>query len=195
MTVRTQTDNRSLRDKVRLRSDICARLGEPLRILDLFAGEGWIWKKMGETFPIAAYTPVDIRPRQPGCIRLDVNGRTVHAFNPNQFNVIDIDTCGDGHVGMASPGPFGTGWRRASSAGWRSSLPAGSKAGVRLHSRTFCAASRGSPRTGVRPRTTSYCASSAAGISFPHSSISRSSRHCISSTGVDYYGLLLSPKA
>ena len=93
--MRTQTDNRSLRDKVRLRHDICARLGEPLRVLDLFAGEGWIWKKMGETFPIAAYTPVDIRPRQPGCIRLDVNARTIHAFNPNQFNVIDIDTYGE----------------------------------------------------------------------------------------------------
>jgi hypothetical protein len=66
-----------------------------LKVLDLFAGEGWIWKRLRRSLEISTYTPVDIRPRQPGTIRMDVTGRSVVAFNPDCFNVIDIDTYGD----------------------------------------------------------------------------------------------------
>jgi hypothetical protein len=74
---------------------ICRELGEPLRVLDLYAGEGWMWKKLRQSLKIAAYTPVDIRPRQAGTIRMNVTGRSVLGFNPDRFNVIDIDTYGD----------------------------------------------------------------------------------------------------
>ena len=90
-----QRDNHSLADKVRLREIVCRELGEPLKVLDLFAGEGWIWKRLRRSLEISTYTPVDIRPRQPGTIRMDVTGRSVVAFNPDCFNVIDIDTYGD----------------------------------------------------------------------------------------------------
>jgi hypothetical protein len=70
-------------------------LTEPLRVLDLYSGEGRIWQAMREHFTVAAYTPVDKKPRQPGAIRMTVDGRTAQAFDPKKFNVIDIDSYGE----------------------------------------------------------------------------------------------------
>jgi len=90
-----KTDNRNLRQKVDLRAAICAQLTEPLRVLDLFSGEGRLWSAMRERFAIASYTPVDEKPRQPGCIRMKVDARTVRAFKVQNFNCIDIDSYGE----------------------------------------------------------------------------------------------------
>lgn len=93
--LKTKTDNRNLRQKVDLRTAICSQLKEPLRVLDLFSGEGRIWAAMRENFKLAAYTPVDEKPRQPGAIKLKVDARTVRAFDAQRFNVIDIDSYGE----------------------------------------------------------------------------------------------------
>lgn len=94
--LKIKTDNRNLRQKVDLRAEICVHLGEPLRILDLFSGEGRIWASMrARDFKVASYTPVDEKPRQPGAIKMKVDARTVKAFKPENFNVIDIDSYGE----------------------------------------------------------------------------------------------------
>jgi hypothetical protein len=90
-----KTDNQHLQQKVDLRSTICSRLSEPLRVLDLFSGEGRVWAAMRQNFNLTSYTPVDQNPRQLGAIKMKVDGRTVRAFNPDKFNVFDIDTYGE----------------------------------------------------------------------------------------------------
>lgn len=91
----TKTDNAHLLEKLEVRKRICSRLNAPLRVLDLFAGEGHVWKAMGRQFAIESYVPVDKRKLQPGTIRMDVTPRTVRAFDPFRFNVIDLDAYGD----------------------------------------------------------------------------------------------------
>jgi hypothetical protein len=90
-----KTDNHNLNQKVALRRIICTQLAEPLRVLDLFAGEGKLWTEMRKTFTLASYTPVDEKPRQPGAIKMKVDARTVRAFDPKQFNVLDLDSYGE----------------------------------------------------------------------------------------------------
>lgn len=88
-------DNYSLRQKIDLRRQVCALLGQPLKVLDLFAGEGRVWSELRECFELAAYTPVDNKPRMSGTIKMTVDARTVQAFDPDEFNVIDIDCYGE----------------------------------------------------------------------------------------------------
>jgi hypothetical protein len=90
-----KSDSQSLASKLQLRRQILAALSEPLRVLDLYSGAGEIWKALGKEFPIAAYTPVDVKPRLPGCIPLNVDARSVGAFDLARFNVIDLDSYGD----------------------------------------------------------------------------------------------------
>jgi hypothetical protein len=92
---RTKSDNKSLFEKLEIRKRICAEIREPLRVLDLFCGQGRVWKAMAKHFPIATYTPVDKAVKQEGAIRMNVTPRSVQAFNPAEFNCIDIDTYGD----------------------------------------------------------------------------------------------------
>jgi len=92
---KTKTDNKHLIEKLDIRKRICRELQEPLRVLDLFSGEGKIWRIMGRSFQIASYTPCDKIPKLPGTIRMDVNPRTVQAFDPSFYNCIDIDCYGD----------------------------------------------------------------------------------------------------
>lgn len=90
-----KTDNKSLNDKLAIRRMICGQVKGPLRVLDLFCGTGRIWSSMRRHFPIETYTPVDKDCRQPGTLRMNITPRTVRAFNPAEFNVIDIDTYGE----------------------------------------------------------------------------------------------------
>jgi ubiquinone/menaquinone biosynthesis C-methylase UbiE len=83
-----KTDNYSLKQKVELRREVCALLGEPLKVLDLFAGEGRVWWGMKEFCQIESYTPVDQRPRMSGVIKMTVSARTVRGFDLSEFNVI-----------------------------------------------------------------------------------------------------------
>ena len=90
-----KTDNHSLRQKIELRRQVCALLGQPLTVLDLFAGEGRVWWGMKEFNEIESYTPVDQKPRMSGVIKLTVSARTVRGFDLSQFNVIDVDCYGE----------------------------------------------------------------------------------------------------
>ena len=90
-----KTDNYSLRQKIELRRQVCALLGQPLRVLDLFAGEGRVWWGMKEFSEIESYTPVDQKPRMSGVIKMTVSARTVQGFNLSRFNVIDVDCYGE----------------------------------------------------------------------------------------------------
>src|SRR5580658_2138961 len=92
---RLKTDNASLKEKVDLRVDLCSRINGPLRVLDLFAGEGRVWSGVKSVLEVSTYTPVDEAPRQPGTIKFVINSRTVKAFDVSRFNVIDIDTYGE----------------------------------------------------------------------------------------------------
>jgi hypothetical protein len=114
-----KTDNKSLADKVALRRLLIEESGlEPLRVLDLYAGEGKLWQELrreprlvDEDHPramqVEKYTPVDQVAKQPGQIRFKVSPRLIAALNGDdaedvysgtglsRFNVIDVDSYGD----------------------------------------------------------------------------------------------------
>jgi hypothetical protein len=115
--LRLKTDNHSLKDKCALRRLVIeeAKL-EPLRVLDLFAGEGNIWNELRrqskdpEAPPplnVVAYTPVDAAAKQAGQIKFKITPRLIASLNGDpdvgtytgtdlsRYNVIDVDTYGD----------------------------------------------------------------------------------------------------
>ena len=97
MTQQIKTDNRRLDLKIQLRRMVLdqARLGE-LRVLDLCAGEGLVWRTMKRFVKLADYVPVDISPRLPGTLHGDVmEDRFLSAFDLTHYTVIDIDTYGE----------------------------------------------------------------------------------------------------
>lgn len=97
MTQQIKTDNRRLDLKIQIRRKTLehAALGE-LRVLDLCAGEGQVWRTMREHVKLADYIPVDIAPRLPGTILGDATDeRFLSAFDLGRFTVIDIDTYGE----------------------------------------------------------------------------------------------------
>jgi hypothetical protein len=113
--LRQKTDNHSLTDKCALRRLLVkeAQL-EPLRVLDLFAGEGHVWKELRRTprpdpdippedqprpLVVEKYTPVDSAAKQPGQLRFKITPRLIAALDKDEglrrYNVVDIDTYGD----------------------------------------------------------------------------------------------------
>ena len=91
----TKTDNASLPKKLELRRYVLGKACFPeLRVLDLCAGAGHIWRALREEYPVASYTPCDQKPRLPGCIKGEA-ARLIDAFDLSRFNVIDIDTYGE----------------------------------------------------------------------------------------------------
>ena len=121
--LRLKTDNHSLGDKVALRRLLIRQAGlEPLRVLDLYAGEGTIWQELRrqprlnpnlpadeqpEPLHVERYTPVDSAARQVGQLRFKITPRLIAALNGDssvaeyagtdlsRYNVIDVDTFGD----------------------------------------------------------------------------------------------------
>jgi len=99
--LRRHTDNRSIADKVLLRSMVIKKAQlEPVRVLDLFAGEGNIWNEMRRKnnsahVAVESYTPIDRVARQPGQIRFKITPRLFEALDLSRFNVVDVDTYGD----------------------------------------------------------------------------------------------------
>lgn len=93
MGTMTKTDNANLALKVELRRRVLryARF-RALRVLDLYAGEGKIWRQLRAEFPMAGYTPCDIRPRMPGTVKANVTPIFVEAIAGGHYNVVDIDT-------------------------------------------------------------------------------------------------------
>jgi len=97
MSHQTKTDNRRLDLKVQLRRHTLdqAQLGA-IRVLELCAGEGAVWRTMRRHVKVADYVPVDIAPRLPGTLKGDVmDERFLSAFDLSRFTVIDIDTYGE----------------------------------------------------------------------------------------------------
>jgi hypothetical protein len=121
--LRLKTDNHSLTDKCNLRRLLIreAQL-EPLRVLDLFAGEGNIWGSLRrqprydpdlapedqiQPLDVQAYTPVDSANRQAGQIRFKITPRLIASLNGDdkvdeytgtdlgRYNTIDCDCFGD----------------------------------------------------------------------------------------------------
>jgi hypothetical protein len=94
--VATGTDNRRLSAKLELRRWILDEAAFPaLRVLDLCAGEGHIWKAIGERYTLESYLPVDRAPRMAGTIRAPSAAKLASGLDPDRFNVIDIDPYGD----------------------------------------------------------------------------------------------------
>src|ERR1019366_2086972 len=91
-----KTDNRSLADKQELRRRVIqeAQL-EPLRVLDLFAGEGQVWNSLRKQLNVQSYTPVDKDARQEGQIRIKITPRVIQALDLTRYNCIDVDTYGE----------------------------------------------------------------------------------------------------
>lgn len=112
-----KTDNQSLDTKCELRRRVVKETQmEPLRVLDLFAGEGNIWRELRkpqrkpedpEPLEVDIYVPVDAVAKQEGMIKAKVNRRLVASLNGDddiqsfkgtglsRFNTIDIDCYGD----------------------------------------------------------------------------------------------------
>jgi hypothetical protein len=135
--LRLKTDNHSLGDKCLLRRELIASARnpdpkeyprahavelEPLRVLDLFAGEGNIWTEMRREprydldlspeeqihgVQVERYTPVDVASRQAGQLKFKITPRLIAALNGDKsvdeyagtdltrYNVVDVDTFGD----------------------------------------------------------------------------------------------------
>lgn len=91
-----KTDNKALALKLEIRRQAIRASGlKELQVLDLFAGEGRIWREFRREFKVAAYTPVDKAPRLPGTLKMTIDARTIQAFDMTQFNAVDIDTDGE----------------------------------------------------------------------------------------------------
>ncbi len=118
-----KTDNRSLADKVYLRRFLIQEAQmEPLRVLDLFAGDGLVWSELRRqprydpdlspedqprALQVQTYTPVDAVAKQAGQLQIKITPRFIAALNGDaavdeyagtdlsRFNVIDVDTYGD----------------------------------------------------------------------------------------------------
>ena len=70
-----QLDNQHFADKVSIRQTIIDEAGfKELHVLDAFAGSGFVWKELQKNNKIGSYLPVDIHPKLPGTLRLDVCG-------------------------------------------------------------------------------------------------------------------------
>lgn len=115
--LRLKTDNHSLEEKCVLRRLLVEIAGfESLHVLDLFAGEGNIWRELRrqsrdpEAPPplrVERYTPVDAAAKQAGQLRFKITPRLIASLNGdetvtayagnglNRYNVVDVDTYGD----------------------------------------------------------------------------------------------------
>jgi hypothetical protein len=89
-------DNASLVDKLAIREHVIKSAGlKTLRVLDLCAGEGRIWREMGKRYQLDHYTPVDREPRLAGTIRAEITEDLVAALEVQRYNVVDVDTYGE----------------------------------------------------------------------------------------------------
>jgi hypothetical protein len=99
MTARRQqqTDHRSLALKLQIRRWALEHFPElDLRVWDLCAGEGKIWRALRAERTVAAYTPCDLQPRMPATIKGDATAPAfLDAFDLSRFNVIDLDFYGN----------------------------------------------------------------------------------------------------
>lgn len=113
--LRLKTDNHSLGDKCVLRRKVIYEANlEPVRVLDLFAGEGNIWNELRReprpdpdipeeerihALRVERYTPIDQSNRQAGQIRFKITPRLIESLDLEsglaRYNVIDVDTYGD----------------------------------------------------------------------------------------------------
>ena len=93
---RSNSENQSLKTKTDLRERILEQAALPeLRVLDLCAGSGDVWRNIGRRRPLAQYLPVDMKPQMPGTIKAKVNARFIAGFDIGRFNVVDVDTFGE----------------------------------------------------------------------------------------------------
>jgi hypothetical protein len=90
-----KTDNASLYSKLAIRRWLLSEMGlDTVSVLDACAGAGRIWTAMRKHVTIERWVRCDIKPRQPGTLRLSA----VDAMNGmalDRFNVIDIDPYGE----------------------------------------------------------------------------------------------------
>jgi hypothetical protein len=99
MSQQIKTDNRNLDAKVKLRLHVLGelRLGAAVRVLDLCAGQGHVWRAMLKAgVKLKEYTPVDIAARQSGQLLGDVQSdRFLNAFSIANYDAVDVDTYGE----------------------------------------------------------------------------------------------------
>lgn len=62
-----------------------------LKVLDLGAGEGRLWKKLRGEFKTVEYTPVDKKPVLPGTMPAEANAAFLSGLVLSKFNVVDIE--------------------------------------------------------------------------------------------------------
>jgi hypothetical protein len=115
--LRLKTDNHSLKDKCNLRRLLIQEAQmEPLRVLDLYAGEGHIWTELRRQsrdpdapppLQVEVYTPVDSIAKQSGQLRFKISPRLIASLNGDpdlntfsgdglsRYNIVDVDCYGD----------------------------------------------------------------------------------------------------
>lgn len=86
--------DKTFADRVFLREMAVAQWlpGLPLRVLDLGAGEGLVWKTLREQLPVENYLPVDKSPKMPGTMQAKVDMAMLSSIGLSQFNLIDCET-------------------------------------------------------------------------------------------------------
>ncbi len=118
-----KTDNHSLQDKVNLRRLLVKEAQmEPLRVLDLYAGDGLVWQELRRqprydpdlspedqprALQVQTYTPVDVVAKQPGQLNLKISPRLIAGLNGDadvnaysgtdlgRYNTVEVDCYGD----------------------------------------------------------------------------------------------------
>ena len=91
-----KTNNSNLALKIELRRTVLKASGfKKLRVLDLFAGGGEIWRELRKEFKVESYLPCDMKPQMPGTLRANVTPLFVEAIAGGNINVVDIDTYGE----------------------------------------------------------------------------------------------------
>lgn len=86
--------DKTLQYRIALREQAIARWLKdvPLRVLDLGAGEGKIWKKLRASCNVVEYLPVDRKPQMPACLQSEVTMGLLTGLRLGDYNLIDVET-------------------------------------------------------------------------------------------------------
>ncbi|HQQ01000.1 MAG TPA: hypothetical protein PLY86_21300 [bacterium] len=86
-------DNSRFDEKIELRSYFMAKYHADgkARVFDACQGEGRLWNRLRQIFPVAEYWGVDEKPKRG---RISIDSRKVLANPRCDFDVIDVDTYG-----------------------------------------------------------------------------------------------------
>ena len=92
-----KTTDKTFESRLRLREAAVNRwlAGQEIRVLDLGAGEGLLWKELRKKFTVSKYVAVDKTSAMPSTIGSVVDASLLMNLGLANFNVVDIETYSD----------------------------------------------------------------------------------------------------